>query len=173
MQYNNNIYIKESKPYDERCSILDDISSDENFWEDENEIDEDVIEESNHDTDTEQEDEFFSSDDELPLSVINQRQNTSGPKGAVCTLTDPLEIWNCLITTEIISDIVQYTNIYFDKIAKRYSSPRGCLSINSVEIKALFGLLYLADNQRSSHLNAQELRCKDRTGVEVLELLCQ
>lgn len=62
--------------------------------------------------------------------------------------------------------IVTYTNIYLQKIKGNFFQARDCKKTDLVEIRALFGLLYMAEVKEAHHLNAKELLETNETASE-------
>lgn len=66
-----------------------------------------------------------------------------------------------VFSTKIIRSLVEWTNIYIEKISVNYTRDRDEKTTNEVEIRALLGLLYLCGLHKSSHTNAQDLWATD------------
>lgn len=81
------------------------------------------------------------------------------------------ETWNMLITDRMIEDIVMYTNIYIPNIRNSYSRSRDALDTNVDEIRALFGLLYMAGVLKASHTNLADLWSTDATAPEFFRMV--
>lgn len=81
------------------------------------------------------------------------------------------ETWNMLITDRMIEDIVMYTNIYIQNIRNNYSRSRDALDTNVDEIRALFGLLYMAGVLKASHTNLADLWNTDATAPEFFRMV--
>ncbi|XP_054713571.1 piggyBac transposable element-derived protein 4-like [Uloborus diversus] len=90
-----------------------------------------------------------------------------GPKGNAKNVSDVFESWSVFIDDKMINQIVECTNIFIHDVSKNYSRLRDAKCTDSVEIKALFGLLYLAGLHKSSHLNVRDLWATDGTGIEI------
>lgn len=71
------------------------------------------------------------------------------------------------INDRMISDIVNYTNIKIRETSADWQSSSNYNQTSEVEIKALFGLLYLAGVFRNNHRLLQDLWNTDGTGMEV------
>ena len=82
-------------------------------------------------------------------------------------LSSPLEYWQLLINENILSTIVESTNIYISSIATNFQRERDARSTNIPEIKAFIGLLYFAGFHKSSHVNVRELWLTDGTGLDI------
>lgn len=57
----------------------------------------------------------------------------------------------------VIMEIVKCTNINISRIRPKYNRPRAALDTNIEEMKAVFGLLYMAGVMKSSHQNLSDL----------------
>ncbi|CAH1986691.1 unnamed protein product [Acanthoscelides obtectus] len=74
-----------------------------------------------------------------------------------------IDCWQIFFTTEIIAEIVTYTNQKVDEMRKFYGRPRDCLPTDLEELMVFFGLLYLAGVKKSQHLHTSELWASDGT----------
>ncbi|VEN49604.1 unnamed protein product [Callosobruchus maculatus] len=70
----------------------------------------------------------------------------------------------------MLASIVENTNIYIEAISPNYQRSRDARPTNLPEIKALFGLLYLAGIHKSSRLNTEELWSREGTGIDLFWL---
>ncbi|CAI6376022.1 unnamed protein product [Macrosiphum euphorbiae] len=68
-----------------------------------------------------------------------------------------IDCWKLFFPDMVIDEIVKCTNIYLTKIRTNFQRERNCLDTTREEIKALFGLLYLAGVLRSNYLNLKDL----------------
>lgn len=80
--------------------------------------------------------------------------------------TTPIACWSLFFPDSMISHIVQYTNLYLDKLRPNYSRPRDVRETDVHELKALFGLLYMAGVKKAQHLNVKELWDTDGSAPE-------
>lgn len=80
-----------------------------------------------------------------------------GVIGPAKNVTNILDSWKCLITDAMIQCIVDNTNKFIITIQDNYSRSRDARQTDNVEIKALFGLLYLAGVYHANRLNLEEL----------------
>ncbi|XP_071055956.1 uncharacterized protein [Onthophagus taurus] len=135
---------------------------------------------SDHDTDTEQEvsDEneaecneslpYFKGNDgsvwkkhpPARKTVRTRKENIirlPGCTSATKSLKELSVIFNYFINDEIVQIIVDSTNSHIESIKSHYSRGRDALPTNSVEIRALFGLLYLAGITGSNKTNTADL----------------
>ena len=80
-----------------------------------------------------------------------------GPRQEARNGRSVLEMWQCLINDDIVDAIVRYTNMEIERKRPRYQGQRYVGNTDSVELKALFGLLYLAGLQKSGKRKAEEL----------------
>lgn len=78
----------------------------------------------------------------------------------------PLDAWKLFITDEIIENITLHTNKWIRKNKMKYSRERDAAETSPTELKAVFGLLYMAGVHRSSHINLEDLWATDGTGIE-------
>lgn len=78
----------------------------------------------------------------------------------------PLDCWSLFFPNSMIGSIVEHTNRYLDKARENYSRARDVRATSVIEIKALFGLLYMAGLMKAQHLNVKQLWATDGTGVE-------
>ncbi|XP_050308396.1 uncharacterized protein LOC126744872 [Anthonomus grandis grandis] len=79
----------------------------------------------------------------------------------------PLESLSLFLSNDLLQKIVDYSNIYIDKIKRQYSRGRDALHTNLHEIKAVIGLLYLAGVAKSSHVNIYDLWATDGMGLDI------
>ena len=93
--------------------------------------------------------------------IIGQARNT----------TMPLEAWNCLITGEILDNILHHTNQYILIIQPNFSRERDANLTDKTELKACIGLLYLAASLRNNKQSLEELWGTDGDGVEKFRLV--
>lgn len=78
----------------------------------------------------------------------------------------PLECWELFFSPEMLENIVKNTNLYIRNLADNYRRERCARPTDVTEIKALFGLLYLAGCLKSSRVNTDELWDRTGTGAE-------
>ncbi len=78
----------------------------------------------------------------------------------------PLQAWELFFPESLLMKIVTYTNIYLDKIRGNFSRARDCKETDLMEIRALFGLLYMAGIKKAHHLNLKELWETDGTAPD-------
>lgn len=93
-----------------------------------------------------------------------------GLKGAARQASnDILDIWSCFFTPQILNLIVDNTNLSISEHA--FSEDyRTATTTDVIEIKALFGLLYLCAIRKTNHLNAQDLWKTNGTSIEMFRL---
>lgn len=150
---------------------------------------------SDHDTDTEQEplsdeDEgseepqqssrtsnFFIGKDGTkwrkeipPHNVRTRRENIirhlPGVLGAAKNALSPYQCW--LYYFEEITDmVVMYTNLYIQKNSHKYKDKYDVKETSNEEMKALFGLLYLAGSQHGGRKHLHEFYGTDGLGSEI------
>ncbi|OTF77661.1 hypothetical protein BLA29_010083, partial [Euroglyphus maynei] len=81
----------------------------------------------------------------------------SGPKGPARGLTNELDLFNLFITKEMIDIIVKHTNEEININGARYNSDQRYIhETDDIEIKALFGILYMAGVLKESHHNIED-----------------
>ncbi|XP_043271936.1 piggyBac transposable element-derived protein 4-like [Venturia canescens] len=84
-----------------------------------------------------------------------------GPIGAAKQLKTPVEFWSLLFPDSLIEKIVVHTNEeirrYRDALEIDENRDRTYSTIDIVEIKAYFGLLYFSGMQKTSHTNTEDL----------------
>ncbi|XP_034944888.1 piggyBac transposable element-derived protein 4-like [Chelonus insularis] len=90
-----------------------------------------------------------------------------GPKGVAKEAKTILECWELFFDNSMIEKIVNYTNIYLQKIASLYRGQRDSTPTNVIEIRALFGLLYFLGMRKAAHLNLKELWATDGTAPDL------
>lgn len=176
--------------------LFEEVQTDEEAidGEDLSDNEEDILLVSDHYSNSEQSAEECTSEseDDLPLAILadylgrdkttrwskkpaaaitkTKRQNiikfTPGPLNLARSADSPLASWKLFFPDHVIDQIVNYTNIYLDKIRTKFTRERDAKYTDQAEMKALLGLLYLAGVMRSSHLNLSDLWCKDGTGIE-------
>ncbi|KAG5870626.1 hypothetical protein JTB14_028798 [Gonioctena quinquepunctata] len=81
------------------------------------------------------------------------------------------ETWNMIITDRMIEDIVTFTNIYLRSIRNRYSRPRDVLDTDFDEIRAMFGILYMAGVLKSNHTSSADSWNTDSTAPEFFRMV--
>ena len=91
-----------------------------------------------------------------------------GLKSVASGITEPVESWELFFDSNVIKNIVDCTNIFIDKISANFQRSRDARNTDEVEMRALFGLLYLCGLHKSSHTNAKDLWSADGTGIELL-----
>lgn len=72
-----------------------------------------------------------------------------------------IESWSLFFPDNVIQEIVTCTNIYLTKIRINYGRERDVLDTSVEEMRALFGLLYIAGMMKSNHLNLSDLWSND------------
>lgn len=81
----------------------------------------------------------------------------------------PLECWQLFFDNQMIADIVKFTNIKISERAGLYNADHQYMvkQTDELEIKAVFGLLYLAGLYKSNRQNMEDMWSTDGTGVEI------
>lgn len=91
-----------------------------------------------------------------------------GPCQDALNSSTPLEKFCLFFPDEILTKIVDFTNIYItEKIRENFERERDCKSTSVIEIKALFGLLFYIGKLRGAHLNTKDLWATDGTGCDI------
>lgn len=80
---------------------------------------------------------------------------------------NPLDCWSLFIDNQMILDIAKYTSIKINQKATNYKDKYYYKETNEVEIKAVFGLLYLAGMFRANHRNLEDFWRIDGTGMDI------
>lgn len=137
---------------------------------------------SPHVSDTEQESDDVSDDDDenVPLSqlaVYESRNGTkwskippvptrtrahnimtrpSGPKGIARDVSTPIESFLLFFDSDILTILVESTNIYIDTIKHKYQRDRDAKPTDLVEMKAFVGLLLLIGVCRAGRRNLKD-----------------
>lgn len=105
-----------------------------------------------------------------PRNVRVPRQNIvirlPGVKHYAKQVKTPINCRSLFFDEEMLNIIVTNTNLHIEEVSRTYSRQIRGKSTNNVEIKAVFGILYLAGHLKSSRLNTKELWTRDGCGVE-------
>lgn len=101
-----------------------------------------------------------------------KRKFIAGCNDAACQAQTPVQAWSCLITDAMIDNIVYNTNEF---IEKKFPSAgiTGDLQenlTNASELKALFGVLYLAGIMRPAFYSSSEMWWADGCGLSIVQL---
>lgn len=82
---------------------------------------------------------------------------------------DPLPVWRCLFTDEMIGKIIARTNRRFYKIRDNYAQKRktDLTDVDEIELKAFLGLLYYTSILKSQHEDLDSLFATDGTGRDI------
>ncbi|XP_060855395.1 uncharacterized protein LOC132933083 [Metopolophium dirhodum] len=166
-------------------ALDEEILSDDDFSN--SDLDSDIVVESEHDTCTDESglscDENESSDQnylgkdgtkwkaQMPPSNSRTRSHNlvthlPGVKGVAKNSKTIIDSWQLFFPDEVISEIVNFTNIKIQKIREHYSRVRDAKDTDIIEMKAIIGLLYLSGSLRSSHQNLCDLWRTDGLGVD-------
>ncbi|KAF9405872.1 hypothetical protein HW555_013560 [Spodoptera exigua] len=84
-----------------------------------------------------------------------------GVKDVAKNAKEPLQCFSLFMDDSMIDKIVLYTNIYITKLHEKFSRDRDCKLTDTIEIKALIGVLYMAGLKKISHLNVKEMWLDD------------
>ncbi|KAL4120740.1 hypothetical protein QTP88_013376 [Uroleucon formosanum] len=157
-------------------ALDEEILSDDDFSN--SDLDSDIVVESEHDTCTEESglssDENESSDQnyvgkdgtkwkaQLPPSNSRTRSHNlvthlPGVKGVAKNSKTIIDSWQLFFPDEVISEIVNFTNIKIQKIREHFARVRDAKDTDIIEMKAIIGSLYLSGSLRSSHQNVCDL----------------
>lgn len=151
---------------------------------------EQLVEQLDHNSDSEQsetdsEDEAESSSSEYyigkdkqtkwfknpPSQRTRQRAHNivlhlPGPKGEAKNAKSQTDCFNLFFDKNVEDLILKHTNDYIDKIRTRFQRERDAKNLTGEELQAFFGLLMMSGVLRSSHLNFLDLWANDNTGIE-------
>lgn len=109
-----------------------------------------------------------------PKNVRTRQENIivklPGPTAVTKNLRDPIDIWNYFMDKNIIDIIVKMTNKYILLFQQTYSRTRDANTTDELEIRAVFGLLYIAGLGHANRLNLEDLWRRDGYGVEMFYL---
>lgn len=146
---------------------------------------------SEHNTDSEEEEEFVVSknvkcngmylgmDNKTTWKKCKVERNVhvegvpttdlspSGPKGDALNVTDPTSSWKIFFDEDMIEKIVERTNMYIEKATVNFARERDCKKTDSREIYAVIGLLYLGGLFKTSHMNVRDLWATNGTGIGI------
>lgn len=108
----------------------------------------------------------------LPPTNVRTRQHNivvhlPGPKGNGKDKFTPLDCWSCFISPNLLNMVVNNTNIFIENISSNYKDQSDCRKTDVIEIKALFGLLFLAGVFKGGRRNMKDFWATDGTGVEI------
>lgn len=93
-----------------------------------------------------------------------------GSSMATRSLKKPIEIWNYFFNEEILNIIVHSTNKYIQSVSDNYARPRDAKPTDIVEIRALFGLLYMAGVSHVNRQNRDDIWKRNGYGIEIFHL---
>lgn len=87
---------------------------------------------------------------------------------AAMDVHSPLESWDLFFNNRLIDFVLESTNIYIDSVRNKYTSdPNMARPTSFDELKAYFGLLYLAGSLHGGKMNVEDFWRTDGTGVEI------
>lgn len=84
--------------------------------------------------------------------------NLSGATKLARNCSTPLQCWDIFFTKEIVDTIVECTNVQLNHF--RTSRKDKCINTTNIEIRALFGILYMAGIYKQCHININDLWAK-------------
>lgn len=103
---------------------------------------------------------FVTSPDEY-VGVFAQESNLTAYSEKCQTL---LESWELFF--DFLDKLVEYTNIYIRSIAARNRGSNHCKETDIVEIRALFGVLYMSGTLKLNHTNVEDIWKRNGFGVD-------
>ncbi|XP_057662491.1 piggyBac transposable element-derived protein 4-like [Diorhabda carinulata] len=75
-----------------------------------------------------------------------------------------------LFFSNMLNMIVDSTNLYIESIKAKFNRERNCRPTDLIEIRALFGLLYLAGVFRGGHRNLKDFWASDGLGIDLFKI---
>lgn len=166
----------------------------EDFGDESDTDEEDMIETRLEDSETEQSD--ISDEEDLEVSdgyFIGKNKETKWSKNVPSTRVrakphnilkklpgvigearnarTPLACWSNLMTDDILELILHYTNTYIGTVKPSYARERDARLVDLIELKAYLGLLYLAGVWRSNRQSLEDLWGTDDDGVEKFRMV--
>jgi len=99
-----------------------------------------------------------------PSNIVKE---TAGPRDASKKVTDIAGCWSLFITDSMIEIITKRSNETIQLQRANWSDTTQILKTCETEIKALIGLLYLAEVMKANRHNLDDLWSTDGTGVEI------
>nr|XP_023022184.1 uncharacterized protein LOC111510461 [Leptinotarsa decemlineata] len=91
-----------------------------------------------------------------------------GVIGPAKNASSPIEAWQLFFDDNIITELVESTNIYIESIIHRYKNKSDARPTDILEMRAVIGLLYLAGVYHGGRTSIFEFWSKDGTGVSDL-----
>lgn len=155
---------------------------------------EEIIEESDHNTDSEQEysntlkcdeeiggnREYFLARDKITQwktrPVVNKFSKTSkknlvtifpAPRPCARNITDERSAFEKMFTDDMIERIIECTNSQIEKLRVNFDRPRDAKYITKNELLAFIGLMYFIGMKKENHTHFLELWNNDGTGSEI------
>lgn len=185
------------KEVERLLKLYEEVETEEEYDDEDDGWEKDVVETRSDDSDTEQ--EFDEAEHQMDIefphrvpfltgkdgitkwrkhctvrTVKTRQQNIiktfPGVKVIAKNLKSPLDIWNFFFTDEMLEVIVESTNKKIQTLSQNYSRERDAKPTNIIEIKALIGLLYLAGVRHVNRLNSLDLWKVDGSGIEAFRL---
>lgn len=105
-----------------------------------------------------------------PQAVRTRQHNIvveqPGPQGAAREVSSPLESWLLFMDLEMLQHIADCTNIKIASMQINYQRERDCGQTNLIELKALFGVMYIIGLHKSSHVSIDDIWITDGTGLD-------
>lgn len=90
-----------------------------------------------------------------------------GPKLVSRNIPNEVDAFLKFFTNEILEKILDCSNIYIDTIKHKFQRDRDAKHIGKNEMLAFIGLLYLSGVKRANHTSFLELWANDGTGIEI------
>ncbi|XP_057652381.1 piggyBac transposable element-derived protein 4-like [Diorhabda carinulata] len=106
----------------------------------------------------------FSEDENLQEDVDNSDESET--EDHVETRSVDSEIDH----DDMLNMIVDSTNLYIESIKAKFNRERNCRPTDLIEIRALFGLLYLAGVFRGGHRNLKDFWASDGLGIDLFKM---
>ncbi|CAB3232086.1 unnamed protein product [Arctia plantaginis] len=106
-----------------------------------------------------------SNNNRVRRQVQNILTEDAGIRRNGVGMTTFTQAWSLFISENIMEIVVRYTNEFIKKKTPSYNRIRDCKPTDEVEIRALFGLLYIAGSMKTLHANSEDLYASDGTGI--------
>lgn len=158
---------EDSEVVEDYLEESDHSTSTEEEADDDDQIEEEIPDEPQPGTSRDQPDRFYTAKDgtkwrKTCLKNIRRRSKNiivhlPGARGAARDKKTEIDIWNLLFDDEVINIVVKCTNIYIDSVRNQFERERDARPTDTIEIRAVFGLLYIIGSLRSSRKNLRGL----------------
>nr|XP_022910280.1 uncharacterized protein LOC111421369 [Onthophagus taurus] len=106
-------------------------------------------------------------------NIVSHLPGLRGEAKAIGNSATPLQVWTCLLTNDILSEILKYTNIKLIEMRERYgrTNKPELQDLDMVELPAFFGLLYYSSIFKSNNEDLQSLFATDGTGRDIFRCI--